>query len=214
MRVIELAVDNHTEGFQFDANHIALDFINTLRRHEGTVVDQLRTFDDLSKWLLKSGLLQQQLDACSNDASDLVETGRIFESALKLRTNLRRAIEQIEAGNYVPTDFVSFLNPLLERHRKSYVLVGQATPMQLEIRYEDNRPTHLVGLLAEQVADLLTKNLMGCLKKCENPQCIRHYLDTSRNQTRRWCSMERCGNRAKAHAYYQRTRRRKTAKLS
>lgn len=35
------------------------------------------------------------------------------------------------------------------------------------------------------------------LKRCQGPRCSLLFVDTSRSGRRRWCSMERCGNRAK-----------------
>lgn len=44
------------------------------------------------------------------------------------------------------------------------------------------------------------------VRECASDRCSMIYLDGSRNGSRRWCSMERCGARAKAHAYYERKR--------
>jgi predicted RNA-binding Zn ribbon-like protein len=43
------------------------------------------------------------------------------------------------------------------------------------------------------------------IRRCAHPACVLWFHDTSRNGTRRWCSMEACGNRAKAGRYYRRT---------
>jgi predicted RNA-binding Zn ribbon-like protein len=53
-------------------------------------------------------------------------------------------------------------------------------------------------------ADLLTADQLAQVKMCEGDECGWLFLDTSRNQSRRWCSMADCGNRAKANRYYQR----------
>ncbi len=44
------------------------------------------------------------------------------------------------------------------------------------------------------------------VRTCAAPDCEALYLDTSRNRSRRWCSMEKGGARAKASAYYRRHR--------
>jgi len=43
--------------------------------------------------------------------------------------------------------------------------------------------------------------------RCQNPGCVLWFFDTTRNGTRRWCSMEVCGNRAKARRHYNRVRK-------
>jgi predicted RNA-binding Zn ribbon-like protein len=45
------------------------------------------------------------------------------------------------------------------------------------------------------------------IRRCAHEKCVLWFHDTSRNGTRRWCSMEVCGNRAKAGRYYARSRR-------
>lgn len=44
------------------------------------------------------------------------------------------------------------------------------------------------------------------VRLCASESCSMLYIDSSRNGSRRWCSMDRCGSRAKAHAYYERKR--------
>lgn len=44
------------------------------------------------------------------------------------------------------------------------------------------------------------------LRQCAHEACVVHFFDTSKNGTRRWCSMTACGNRAKASRHYARTR--------
>lgn len=44
------------------------------------------------------------------------------------------------------------------------------------------------------------------IRHCAHEACVLHFFDTSRNGTRRWCSMAACGNRAKASRHYARTR--------
>jgi predicted RNA-binding Zn ribbon-like protein len=44
------------------------------------------------------------------------------------------------------------------------------------------------------------------LKICSSGACRYVYYDRSKNASRRWCSMEVCGNRYKTKAYRQRRR--------
>lgn len=44
------------------------------------------------------------------------------------------------------------------------------------------------------------------IRRCAHEACVLHFFDTSRNGTRRWCSMAGCGNRAKASRHYARTK--------
>jgi hypothetical protein len=46
------------------------------------------------------------------------------------------------------------------------------------------------------------------IRRCAHEACVLHFFDTSRNGTRRWCSMAACGNRAKASRHYARSNQR------
>ena len=63
-------------------------------------------------------------------------------------------------------------------------------------------------LLVPVVLDALdlVRETPGRVRECAGERCPVLYLDTSRNRSRRWCSMEICGARAKAAAYYRRHR--------
>jgi predicted RNA-binding Zn ribbon-like protein len=41
------------------------------------------------------------------------------------------------------------------------------------------------------------------IRRCAHPNCVLYFYDTSKNGTRRWCSMRTCGNRAKAQRFQQ-----------
>jgi predicted RNA-binding Zn ribbon-like protein len=55
-------------------------------------------------------------------------------------------------------------------------------------------------------ADLLTGARLARIRRCANDRCLYLFVDDSRNGTRRWCSMSMCGNRAKAHRHYVKSR--------
>jgi len=66
-------------------------------------------------------------------------------------------------------------------------------------------PTH--RLAVEATVDAI--DLLGLrpdrLRSCQHDDCTLWFLDTSKGGRRRWCSMERCGNRAKAKRHYARS---------
>jgi predicted RNA-binding Zn ribbon-like protein len=54
---------------------------------------------------------------------------------------------------------------------------------------------------------LLSSGARTQIHECGGDGCGWLFLDTSRNGRRRWCTMQGCGNRAKARRFYERTRR-------
>ncbi len=65
----------------------------------------------------------------------------------------------------------------------------------------------LAAELARDAADLLVDaETLALVKECHGEGCGWLFVDESRGGNRRWCSMQSCGNRAKARAHYRRAR--------
>ena len=52
----------------------------------------------------------------------------------------------------------------------------------------------------------LAREMLQRVRECAAPDCFVIYLDESRNGSRRWCAMDRCGARSKVQAYLTRQR--------
>jgi predicted RNA-binding Zn ribbon-like protein len=62
----------------------------------------------------------------------------------------------------------------------------------------------VIGHVLSIVADAMADESWSRFKACLNPECEEAFYDYARNQSRKWCAMETCGNRAKARAYRRR----------
>jgi predicted RNA-binding Zn ribbon-like protein len=71
-----------------------------------------------------------------------------------------------------------------------------------------DRPEWLPAVRAAMNLIELLAQAPDRIRRCAHPDCILWFFDTTRNGSRRWCSMADCGNRAKAKRHYQRTRAR------
>lgn len=58
-----------------------------------------------------------------------------------------------------------------------------------------------LSAIARDAIDLLTGPLGQRIRVCAAQDCALLFVDASRAGTRRWCSMERCGNLAKIHKH-------------
>ncbi len=63
--------------------------------------------------------------------------------------------------------------------------------------------TTMLSLIARDAIDLVSSARLPRVRNCANPQCGALFLDNSRPGTRRWCSMNSCGNLAKKAALRQ-----------
>jgi predicted RNA-binding Zn ribbon-like protein len=63
-----------------------------------------------------------------------------------------------------------------------------------------------LATIAAQAVELFGGVDAPRIRQCEGSGCAILFLDQSRSGRRRWCSMEGCGNRAKAEAFRHRGR--------
>jgi predicted RNA-binding Zn ribbon-like protein len=75
-----------------------------------------------------------------------------------------------------------------------------------ELWFEPREPEDLFAPLAYSAATLFATVDRKRVRKCA--RCVLHFRDTSKKGTRRWCSMQLCGNRLKVAAYAARRRQR------
>ncbi len=68
------------------------------------------------------------------------------------------------------------------------------------------RLVHVLSTLARDAVALLGAEAAGAerIRRCAADDCGIVFHDESRTGTRRWCSMQRCGNRAKVRAFRER----------
>jgi predicted RNA-binding Zn ribbon-like protein len=63
-----------------------------------------------------------------------------------------------------------------------------------------------LATIARDAVELLTSPLARRVRECAADDCALLFVDVSRGGRRRWCSMQACGNRAKARGFRERTR--------
>lgn len=93
------------------------------------------------------------------------------------------------------------------------VLDEAARRARLELRFDRGRPRlvatgdgvdGVLGGVLVAVAAAAAGGIWERLKACRADTCRWAFYDQARNRSRAWCSMEVCGNRAKARAYRKR----------
>lgn len=200
-------VEKQSVAFFFVGNRLCLDFVNTRVAQNGRLVDLLREPSDLRRWLSEAGVSgSEEAEGASEGWDGGPRDRRVFERALALREDLREIVETIVGGEPVRQEAIDEVNALL-RAQPGYPQI-ERTPNGFEKRFRVEREGPLDALvsIAESAVDLLAEGDPLLLKKCENPDCVLHFYDTSKNHARRWCSMSGCGNRMKAQAHYHRQR--------
>ena len=194
-----------TSGFLFLGNRLWLDFLNTHIKQNGEWVELLHDFTDLVQWLEEAQVLdEREAQEALRRWSARSERETIVEQARAFRAVLKTAVEKVTRAEPVPGDVVSSINGILGHHCRSLALAYEGDKLVSRYVGKITEPLHLFAPVAESAAQSLSGDDPILTRKCDNPTCVLHFHDTTKNHTRRWCSMETCGNRIKAAAHYKR----------
>lgn len=74
----------------------------------------------------------------------------------------------------------------------------------LRTRFEPRGPLAALTPIALSAVEVAFGVAPARLRECDGEDCVRWFVDISKGGRRRWCSMARCGNRAKAARYRKR----------
>ena len=188
----------------------ALDFVNTLDwRLRPKPEESLRSYIDVLRWAWSAGLLTGQ------------ETHRLLEwagthprQASHELTHAKRFREALAAlfgnardGKRLEDTSLSVLNASVREGAAHRGLRNAGRSAEWTWQDDPPSPRRLIWAVAAEAARVLTSSEREQVRQCGDAQCGWFFLDTSRNRTRRWCSMETCGNRNKARSFYRRKRK-------
>jgi predicted RNA-binding Zn ribbon-like protein len=166
---------------------LVLDFVNTAGF--GPDREDLTTPGELADWL--SG---HELDPGARATTGDLEEARAVREALR---------DLLSAHNEVQADVP----------RATAVLDAAAQRSGLGIRFADGvarvEPSAAgvrgaVGRILTEVSVGMADGTWERMKACRADDCRWAFLDTAKNRSRAWCSMQSCGNRAKVAAYRER----------
>lgn len=196
--------------FFFIGEHLCADFINTQIGVNGQSVDLLENFHDLVVWLHQAQLLddthaQESLLSWDNTPA----AAQVLNAARQLRQVIQAIITNHAAAKGVAQSTLDAINQLLAHDLGYHQLVPTQKGIELHFHPAAHQAIHLLMPIVHAASDLVCKGGFSHIRKCENPVCPLFFFDTSKNHTRRWCSMAICGNRMKATAFYQRHRKKK-----
>jgi predicted RNA-binding Zn ribbon-like protein len=192
------------EGFLFIGNQLALDFVNTRPVQNEEAVELLPDFKALMRWFHAADLLSNRETARIQEQWDDSRGRSKIQAIWELREGLRKEILAWEGNGTLQGSIMSKLNRLLAEHPMLTRLKMTGNELSKELYFEVKQPEDLFAPLAYRAARLFTELDRDRIRKCGN--CILHFHDTSKKGTRRWCSMQLCGNRLKVAAYTARQR--------
>ena len=170
-----------------------LDLVNTLReRWSSEPRELLATPADLAEWL---------------HAAELVDRAPEIGAGLLARAReLREAVDHVLRNERPRAEDVALVDRWGQR----------AMPGPARLRLDSEGRLHAdvppaadgaeraLALVAADAVALVAAGTVGQVRVCAHERCGLRFVDRSPARNRQWCSMRRCGNRAKASRHHAR----------
>lgn len=193
------------ETLELVGGALCLDFANTVNSRVNTEHDYLSQYTDLVGWAIKIGLLsptlasqlQKRAKQNAEEARAVLEQGRsIRELLYRLFSTTAEGAEPDKKDKAI---FVETYGKAVSHGQLSKEDTHYRTTWKLDESFDT-----LLWPIVHSAGELLFSEELAHVKEC--PSCGWLFLDTSKNQSRRWCSMNTCGARDKMRRYHKKQR--------
>lgn len=202
------------QPFDLSGGALCLDFANTWEDRERPETEKLGSYEALLAFARQAGLLSTEARGrlASRSRGDEAETAAAFEAARELRESIYRIFSARVEGRPAPPDDLERLNAALPdalgglRVESAEKEDGDGPGYAWSRCDASETLAAPLRPIVRSAAELLVSGELDRVRECHGASCTWLFLDQSRNRSRRWCSMETCGNRAKARRHYRRSR--------
>ena len=196
--------------FELIGGRPSLDFANTASRL-GTAapIERLHGYGDLVRWALEAGILgdPQARRLREEAARHPTEADRVLGEARRLRGAIWRIFVGLKRGTRAAPADLATLNRALAEGMASRRLHESPDGYRWAWEEQPGRLDWPLWPVAHSAAELASGDQVDRVKVCEGGECGWLFVDASRNRSRRWCSMEDCGNVVKARRHYAKRKR-------
>jgi predicted RNA-binding Zn ribbon-like protein len=191
--------------------HVALDFANTVGAvNSDHPQNYLHNYDDLLSW-------SQQADQIGPNSRRYLSAGserakaEAFKESEVLSANLRALFGAAARQQKLPQAALDHLNSLVHktaawRHIATCDDNDQGRKINCGWDFKGAPPVAVLGPIVWRAVELLETGAVDRVKECPADDCGWLFLDTSKNRSRQWCSMQTCGNASKVRRFRERSK--------
>lgn len=186
---------------------LCLDFANTVFwRLRQEPIEGFTDYSVLLKWSQEIGLLTEAetTHLLQESQKHPDKAALVLSRAIKLRESLYRIIVTTQEGSHPKNNDIEILNSELSEMLQRAALFHVDGRFVWGWKVSENEMDQMLWPILYSSSELLTSSDMERVGICEGDGCGWFFYDQSRNQSRKWCDMGDCGNRAKARRFYKR----------
>jgi len=185
--------------FFYAAGYPCLDFANTFdHRHTPPEYDFLSDRETVLKWGQKAGILT------SNRPARVIPSARSLKRIVQTRQQVFELFSPFTRSTLPKAEVVNAFSLRLQAFASKMTLAHSPGGYRMVCTAKDPLEQIECAILQSAIT-LLQSNQTDRIRECNG--CGWLFFDSTRNQSRRWCTMAICGNRAKARRHYARIRR-------
>lgn len=178
----------------------ALDLANTLEGRDSP--DSLVDYAELAAWAAAIGVIDAETAGrlAARGRERPADAARVLAEARSLRTTVDAVFRPLTNGGDPPHDaLATVLARGADAAAHGRLVRAHDTAAALLLAWDGDDLERVVWPLAAAAVDLLRAGPLDRLKECAH--CPWLFLDSSRNRSRRWCTMSECGANAKMRRY-------------
>jgi predicted RNA-binding Zn ribbon-like protein len=194
-------------SFDTDAEELCLSFANTADWHASEhPVEGLKDYSDLLDWGIVTGSLTREraehLALVAGRAPDAAYS--TLQKAIGLRETIYRIFSAVANHQSVAEEDMNILNDFISQTFTFMRVSDSGTSFDLSWEEKTDALDQVLWPVIHSAAELLTSGQLDRVGQCADDRgCGWLFYDHSRNRSRRWCSMETCGNRAKVQRHFE-----------
>jgi predicted RNA-binding Zn ribbon-like protein len=196
------------DTLKLSGGRLCLDFTNTVEgRSDNRPHEYLLSYRDLVAWSRHAGSISEReaTQLAEHVVLNEAEVDTVYKRAIDLREALYRIFSEVAAKRRPAQPDLATLNGILADAMAQAEIIPVEDGFVWGWTNASGARNGLLWPVARSAAELLTaSDELQRVRECPGDYCDWLFLDTSKNHTRRWCSMETCGNVAKARRHYQR----------
>ena len=192
---------------------VCLDFTNTIKhRYEEPYVDYLSGSEEWLIWTKRSALITDvELKLIQRHVQqNPIKSQKEMQVVIRTRESIYQIFKSISHDQKPPPESLQlFTEKLHFAFKRISLTIG--VNRKVSESWSDKVVDLLTPLapIVKSAYELLNSNTLKRVKDCKN--CGWLYLDKSKNNSRKWCSMLTCGSSDKARRYYRKTKSNKSA---
>lgn len=197
------------EDFSPLKERLCLDFINTSDEHPSTSGAELLTsYTRLVAWSVYCNPIsdEQGETLLALAAQHPTKAADALGFALTVRETLFRVLSARAAERQPDAADMQAFNAILAQAMSHLRMTPSEAHFYWTCALDENDLATMIWPVVWSAAELMTSRDLHYLRECASEDCEWLFLDTSKNHSRRWCSMKDCGNRSKARSHYHRAR--------